>query len=102
MHIGPVVPWSDSPRDLLPYYTLFVALLTVLTAQVVILVKIEYEFNRFLLGDNKRGRWANQRLANLSWNNSVRAFCEQNDLKIILHKRLAYPTTLADALAQYV
>ena len=102
MHIGPSVPWTMKPEQLYPYYTLFIVLITVLTGQVIVLVKIENIYQRFLLGQNKRGQWANERLAILAWNDAIRAFCLKNDLDIILHKRISYPTTMADALMNYI
>ena len=102
MHIGPSVPWVQSAKELYPYYTLCVVLVTILTGQIIAFIKIENNYNRFLLGENKRGRWANERLAILAWNNSIRAFCVEHDLEIILHKRIAYPTTMADALMNYI
>ena len=102
MHIGPVVPIALSSKDLLPWYALFITLVAVLSAQVAILMKIEHEFHKFLLGRSKRGLWANKRLATLAWNDAIRDYCDANNLEIVLHKRISYPTTLADALNQYV
>lgn len=91
----------QTPTDALTFYLYMAGLFSSLGIQLFILAKIEHEYNKFLLGQNKRGLWANVRLGNKIWNDKIKDFCEANDIEIVYHRPIRYPTCLADLMDNY-
>ena len=76
-------------------------LFLLLSAQILILLKIENEYIRFITGKSDRGKWAHKRAAVKEWNDHVHTFCDENNILIVVNKPLKYPTTLSDLLDNY-
>ena len=80
---------------------LLAGLFLLLSAQILILLKIENEYIRFITGQSDRGKWAKKRAAVKEWNDHIRSFCDENNILIVVNKPLKYPTTLSDLMDNY-
>ena len=92
----------SSNDEIWTVYGIALGLSLLLSLQICFSLKVEQLFIQFLLGKNKRGLWARERASIKSWNDQVRKYCSDNDLSIVLHQRIKYPTTMADFVDNFM